>query len=374
MENNERDEVEKLKSMFVSAWHNVQYSWILKTKTYFSRNSPVFLLGKCYHFKVEDWTWSHALKMDGLDTESWTASAARKLVSSFESSFQGPKPPESHTRAPGRVEEASTHLNCVYHRKIVSWFADCPTAQIGVHRLIELGHASGKSAGDWYGPAVVAHILGKAVKEATDPELQGITVYVAQDCTVYSADVIDSLQKPAQGPETETRVNRKAVIILIPVRLGGEKTNPEYFDFVKGILSLEYCIGIIGGKPKQAYYFVGFQDDSLIYMDPHYCQSFVDVSMNGFPLESFHCPSPKKMPFTKMDPSCTIGFYTRSVQDFAKISEEIAKVLKHSTKEKYPAFTFVKGHGRDYDYEQSESTSEGEPRYPKYSPGDFVLL
>ncbi|XP_041126859.1 cysteine protease ATG4C isoform X1 [Polyodon spathula] len=454
MENNERDEVEKLKSMFVSAWHNVQYSWILKTKTYFSRNSPVFLLGKCYHFKAEeasvesvtgscsgeaserelvigsvvefrrdfasriwltyreqfpqiqgssftsdcgwgctlrtgqmllaqglvlhllgrDWTWSHALKMDGLDTESWTASAARKLVSSFESSFQGPKPLESPARAPGRVEEASTHLNCVYHRKIVSWFADCPAAQIGVHRLIELGHASGKSAGDWYGPALVAHILGKAVKEATDPELQGITVYVAQDCTVYSADVIDSLQKPAQGPETETRVNRKAVIILIPVRLGGEKTNPEYFDFVKGILSLEYCIGIIGGKPKQAYYFVGFQDDSLIYMDPHYCQSFVDVSMNGFPLESFHCPSPKKMSFTKMDPSCTIGFYTRSVQDFEKISEEIAKVLKPSSKEKYPAFTFVKGHGRDYDYEQSESTSEGEPRHPKYSPGDFVLL
>lgn len=27
--------------------------WVLKTKTYFSRNSPVFLLGKCYHFKTD---------------------------------------------------------------------------------------------------------------------------------------------------------------------------------------------------------------------------------------------------------------------------------------------------------------------------------
>lgn len=30
-------------------------------------------------------------------------------------------------------------------------------------------------------------------------------------------------------------------------------------SFPQSILSLEYCIGIIGGKPKQAYYFVGFQ-------------------------------------------------------------------------------------------------------------------
>ena len=53
--------------------------------------------------------------------------------------------------------------------------------------------------------------------------------------------------------------NDKAVIILVPVRLDGERTNADYLDFVKGILSLEYCVGIIGGKPKQSYYFAGFQ-------------------------------------------------------------------------------------------------------------------
>ncbi|CAN8217168.1 unnamed protein product [Coccothraustes coccothraustes] len=442
MEATGTDEVEKIKSKFMSAWHNMKYSWVLKTKTYFSRNSPVFLLGKCYHFKTEGdpeisgnveefrkdfisriwltyreefpqikgsalttdcgwgctlrtgqmllaqglmlhflgraWVWPEALDMDSCDSESWTSSTVRKLTASFEASLTAERDPRVLARPPARRDwDVTERRNELYHRKIISWFGDSPLAAFGLHQLIEYGKKSGKMAGDWYGPAVVAHILRKAVEEARDPELQGVTVYVAQDCTVYSSDVIDRQCSLVDSG----RAGTKAVIILVPVRLGGERTNTDYLEFVKGILSLEYCVGIIGGRPKQSYYFAGFQDDSLIYMDPHYCQSFVDVSIKDFPLESFHCPSPKKMSFKKMDPSCTIGFYCRTVQDFEKASEEITKMLKSSSKEKYPLFTFVKGHSRDYDFassplhEENDLFSEDEKkRLKRFSTEEFVLL
>ncbi|XP_029939851.1 cysteine protease ATG4C [Salarias fasciatus] len=481
MENKESDEVEKLRTKFLSVWHNVKYSWALKSKTSFSRNSPVLLLGKCYHFKAEDddclteacyeasdedfvmgdveafrkdftsrlwltyreefaplpgstltsdcgwgcmlragqmmlaqalilhflgreWTWSEALTLQPLDTETWTATAAKRLVASLEASLQGSSKPSNHEspppqgHVPGSAEEADGQLKEMYHRTLVSWFGDSHSAQLGLHRLVRLGLTMGKQAGDWYGPAVVAHILKKAVEEAMDPGLAGITAYVSQDCTVYSADVIDCHRAPQAGrpsvgasdvppapqgdrPASASTVTLdRAVVILIPVRLGIEKTNPDYIDFAKSILSLEYCLGIIGGKPKQACYFVGFQDDSLIYMDPHYCQSFVDVSISDFPLQSYHCPSPKKMPFSKMDPSCTIGFYSRSVQDFERIKQELSKVLQPSAKEKYPVFTFVQGHGRDYDLSGSMTPEKREwpfirdPRRTATTAMDFVLL
>ncbi|KAM9280165.1 cysteine protease ATG4C isoform 2-T6 [Cariama cristata] len=407
MEATGTDEVEKIKSKFMSAWHNMKYSWVLKTKTYFSRNSPVFLLGKCYHFKTDEsgelstdgsnfdkinteisgnveefrkdfisriwltyreefpqikgsalttdcgwgctlrtgqmllaqglmlhflgraWVWPDALDVDNSDSESWTAHTVKKLTASFEASLTAEREPKilsnHHQGTLKRNCDDNEMRNEVYHRKIISWFGDSPLAAFGLHQLIEFGKKSGKIAGDWYGPAVVAHILRKAVEEARDPELQGVTVYVAQDCTVYSSDVIDRQCSFMDSGKADT----KAVIILVPVRLGGERTNMDYLEFVK----------------------------------------------------SFHCPSPKKMSFKKMDPSCTIGFYCRTVQEFEKASEEITKMLKSSSKEKYPLFTFVKGHSRDYDFassplhEENDLFSEDEKkRLKRFSTEEFVLL
>lgn len=441
---------EKVKSMFLSAWHNVKYSWVLKTKTYFRRNSPVFLLGKCYHFKFEesesspdgsdsgsvtnedafgtvedfrkdfisriwltyreefpllegstwttdcgwgctlrtgqmllaqgllvhfigrDWLWPNALDLYRPEMDFWLPNSARKLAP-IEASYNDANTYGTTSRKPqaAKIKEEENQT-AFYHRKIISWFSDHPTADFGIHRLIKLGRNSGKVAGDWYGPAVVSHLLRKAKEDSSDPELQGISIYVAQDCTIYRDDVYD---------RQDNADCDKSVLILVPVRLGGERTNTEYFEFVKGILSLEYCVGIIGGRPKQSYYFVGFQDDGLIYMDPHYCQSFVDVSIKDFPLKSFHCPSPKKMPFKKMDPSCTIGFYCKNAQDFEKVVDELTKILKSSSKQHYPLFTFVNGHAQDFDfvctpvYEQDDLfTEEEKNRLKSFNTEEFVML
>lgn len=56
-------------------------------------------------------------------------------------------------------------------------------------------------------------------------------------------------------------------------------------------------------------------------------------------------------------------------------------MLKSSSKEKYPLFTFVKGHSRDYDFassplrEENDLFSEDEKkRLKRFSTEEFVLL
>lgn len=78
---------------------------------------------------------------------------------------------------------------------------------------------------------VIAGFRGRQMtRHAFDPCLtSGIDPFI-----VYSADVIDSHQScVAGGADALPLTDSRAVIIFIPVRLGGEKTNPEYFSFVK---------------------------------------------------------------------------------------------------------------------------------------------
>ncbi|XP_031726641.1 cysteine protease ATG4D-like [Anarrhichthys ocellatus] len=389
-ETEDREDRGQLKSKLISAWNSVKYGWSLKQRSKFSKSSAVIMFGQSYELRDHDekerfrrsfasrlwltyrrgfpqlegcslttdsgwgcvlrtgqmllaqglllhlmppgWTWSvspHAVKDDmDLPAIRPTDGVERALDAKEEPNERGRK--LSLGSLLDRPMEAT-------HRRVASWFADQPTAPFGIHQLVQLGKSSGKKAGDWYGPSIAAHILRKAMAASAD--LPNLVVYVAQDCTIYLEDVKRLCEQPFPQPW-------KSVIILVPVRLGGQDLNPSYITCVKKLLTLQCCIGIIGGKPKHSLFFVGFQDDHVLYLDPHYCQPTVDIAKENFPLESFHCKYPRKMSFSRMDPSCTIGFYAKGQMDFESLCTAVNEALSISA-ETYPMFIFAEGKSQE---------------------------
>ncbi|XP_068606811.1 cysteine protease atg4da [Brachionichthys hirsutus] len=324
--------------------------------------------GLLVHLMPRDWAWPNAQRLTDVDFELFRPRspirAAGVPIPSFGRPTGSSSPETSLPRGPTskcskkkRAESVRDRQAEPVHHRLVMWFGDQPSAPFGIHQLVEIGKSSGKKAGDWYGPSIVAHILRKAVAKTT--AVHSLSVYVAQDCTVYKDDVVRQCDLThSETPSDPSTQAWKSVIVLVPVRLGGESLNPSYIECVKNILKLDCCIGIIGGKPKHSLYFIGFQDEQLLYLDPHYCQPVVDVSQDTFPLESFHCSSPKKMPFNRMDPSCTIGFYAKNRKDFESLCSSVGEALS-SPKEKYPIFTFVDGQSQDYGLEGHCSDNGG---------------
>ncbi len=71
------------------------------------------------------------------------------------------------------------------------------------------------------------------------------------------------------GQQSEEWKNQ--VLVLINIRLGLDKIHQSYFKIIKKYMKLPQFVGIIGGKPKKAFYFVGMKEaeDKLIFLDPH---------------------------------------------------------------------------------------------------------
>lgn len=396
-------EGEKIKTKMKSMWNNVKYGWTIKTKTHFKYDSPIFLLGRCYHRRAEENepepqemqpVYQQRYKISALD--EFHADFTSRLWFTYRREFSPIGSSKMTTdcgwgcmlrsgqmmfaqalvahflRRNWRVYSEQRPEDMAFYREIIRWFGDYPSDKMpfSLHRLVELGTSVGKMPGDWYGPASVAHIFRDALDKAhrSLPILSDISVYVAQDCTIYLQDLIaiassrprtesqlssssDSDSRPPstssppvhqqQSPRQDvtSSENWRSMIVLVPMRLGGESMNPIYVPCVKSMLAHDSCIGIIGGRPKHSLYFVGWQDDKLIYLDPHYCQDTVDTAQSLYPIQSFHCMSPRKMLFSKMDPSCTVGFYCRDKRELLAFIDQVPDmVVPPRQKGQYPLF------------------------------------
>lgn len=157
-----------------------------------------------------------------------------------------------------------------------------------------MGLSHGKRGGDWYGPASTALILRDAlVNRQLQPspdnaELDNLSIFVAADGVVYLDELQTCVQQPSANNtgENENAKFGKSLLLIIPLRLGADKCNPVYIYHLKTVLSLKSCVGILGGRPKHSMYFIGWQRDSLIYLDPHYCQDAIEIEdTTEFPLQ-----------------------------------------------------------------------------------------
>nr|ACO10349.1 Cysteine protease ATG4B [Caligus rogercresseyi] len=201
--------------------------------------------------------------------------------------------------------------------QILKLFQDSKAAPYSLHQIALMGESiqSKKPVGTWFGPNTIAQVLRKlSVSETTNP----IRVHVAMDNTVIVDEIKEScgfIGDPSQG---------KPLLLFIPLRLGLTEINPIYFQDLKECFEFPQILGVIGGRPNHALYFIGYMDNELIYLDPHVATQTSTpqvVTLGGSEDKTYHTDRAYRMDFKDLDPSLSLCFLCKDESEFEDMCE-----------------------------------------------------
>jgi len=98
-----------------------------------------------------------------------------------------------------------------------------------------------------------------------------------------------------------------------------------YAPCLRALLSLPQCVGMIGGRPRKSYYFIGFQGERLLYLDPHYVQPSLAAEHPA--VASCHFTSGvRSVRLASIDPSLALGFVCGTASQFDAFCGSCASV------------------------------------------------
>ncbi|KAK3853654.1 hypothetical protein Pcinc_039814 [Petrolisthes cinctipes] len=217
----------------------------------------------------------------------------------------------------GREWEWRRGINDPTYLRILSMFEDHRRATFSLHVISQLGVDEGKPIGEWYGPNTVAQVMRKLTPF---DEWNNFSVCVAMDNII----IIDEIRCSCQGEGDRTW---RPLLLFVPLRLGLAEINPVYVPGLKKCFKMPQSLGLIGGKPNHASYFVGFVGEEVVYLDPHTTQEAgsachkksaagEEEQEEGDIDTSYHCPLAQRMPFLHLDPSLALCFYCGTEKEF----------------------------------------------------------
>jgi len=76
----------------------------------------------------------------------------------------------------------------------------------------------------------------------------------------------------------------------------------DKYDVIRAFFDFKASIGVIGGYQSGAVYFVGYQNEDLIFLDPHKIQTCSDDA------STYHNSTPKTIPIKHASSSMTLAF------------------------------------------------------------------
>lgn len=184
------------------------------------------------------------------------------------------------------------------------------SAVFSVFHLTRTGVQLGIPIGQQFCPTGLSRALRRQCR--SNPSLP-FGIFIVQQGIIYLDLLLDAVESKPQ-------------IILIPLRLGAECLNNDYSSLIKASLSTPYSLGIIGGRSSRAFYIVGFQDDALLYLDPHLLRTSCTNLDQIIGRREYHTRSVCELSLPQLDPTILFGFCCKNRAEVDSLAQALLAV------------------------------------------------
>ncbi|KAM3127858.1 hypothetical protein pb186bvf_020048 [Paramecium bursaria] len=157
--------------------------------------------------------------------------------------------------------------------------------------------------GSWYKPNNILYILETLHNSFPIRGSENLRMLVFNDSCMFKQEIVAKMD------------GRFSIALFVLTRIGLEQPNPDYLDVLDQIMELKYFQGIVGGKPKKAFYIIGRIADQYIYLDPHYVQESTTQDEIIRNPNTFKCQDIQLIPRNNIDTSMGLAFYLRNPQE-----------------------------------------------------------
>ena len=215
-----------------------------------------------------------------------------------------------------------------------------------IKTLCDVGEIFERTAGEWFSDVIITRAFQKITDHFNlfsqlNAKIMIFQSYIdmpqlLKECFIEKKK--DETNKEFMHLHGKYYYFNKMGIVFVNVRVGLDKIPPEYYKGIKELFQLKSCIGIIGGRTRLAYYFIGYNDEenSLLYLDPHVTKdSDKEVTKENI-LGKHINKEIHLLKMTKMSTAFTIGFCFTKYSEFlelfhfwqmAKLNEKGVKIL-----------------------------------------------
>lgn len=200
-----------------------------------------------------------------------------------------------------------------------------------IQNFYKVGQKYGVKPGEWLGQTMVASILQDLEKLYSSYKMPILTfvdgaIYRSKFRSVDAAEVARDGFEVVEYGDCDEYVPGQ--LVFVSSSLGMKAPETSHLPALQRLFNFPELVGVMGGRTNEALFFVGYQDDDFLFLDPHFVQNTPGKKELKDYFATYHCNVPKVINYSKMDVSVCIVFY---VPDDAKhCGDFLGRMKKYS--------------------------------------------